>query len=335
MANDLITLGYFTSCMAAGGRTLSTAEQTVAPQLVTAASRLTRKHCNRYFTQLVYDGLYTIDYPSKVFNLRQWPINVIHRVSSDPTIVLSINQLNTAANQRAYCKLVTTGQTDVDDMPLAVTGLACVRLANGTVVTNEGGGTLSFSTYTTVQSLANAVNALGNGWQATVMDGYAGYPTTDPEFTGLCYFRPIQSALPCLGPAGSAGLQMHGQDLAVQSDAATGQINLSQSFEDDPFNSLRFGQYLSTDLGDVSDYGGYQGIRVIYDAGLATVYEDVQQAVVEVVADMLNLCNLDQRLVSETDGAYSYTALAANAMASYALTPSARGKLSYYVNPRA
>lgn len=333
--SDLITSDYLLNCAAAGGRSLSTAEQTVSGQVISAASRLARKHCNRYFTRTTYDGLYTLDFPSKVFLLRQYPLNNVIRIATNPTTVLSISNSDDTTNQRAYVRLVTTGNTDIADLPLTVTGLACVRIASGVVVSNEGGGTLLFSAYPTVQDLADAVNALGHSWTATVKTDYGGWPTADPENAGLSYFRPIQSAMPCLGAGQVANLKMHLQDLAVETREDIAEVDLSHSYEDDPFASLRFGQYLSTDIGDLNDYGGFQGIRVIYDAGLDTVYEDVQQAIVELALDMLNLLSLDQRVAGENDGSYSYTAITADRLANFALPPSVRGKLAYYRNSRA
>lgn len=332
---DLVTLQFVTNCLVAGGKVLTAAEQTLLPQLITAGSRLARIHCNRYFTQSVFDGEYTVDSPSKVFLLRQFPLIDILRIASDPTPVLGISNSNTALNARAYVKLVTTGDSDILDLPVTVTALRCVRISNGQAIVNEGQGDFTLSSYATVQALANAINALGNGWLANVQSPYGSWPVMDPENAGLCYFRPIQSSLPALG-TGQAQLSMHVNDLSVTSRADIAEVNLQQASQDAPFDTMRWGSYLSTDLDDVSDFGGFQGIRCIYLAGQATVPEPVQQAVVETVFDMLNLLSLDQRLGSESDGDYSYSSNAANRLiAHFALTPSAAGKLNYYRSNRA
>lgn len=331
---DLITQTFLQQCAAAANPpvNLTAAQLAVVPQLIAAASRIARTHCNRYFSRLTYDGLYTVDNPtSRLILTRQYPVNQVLRVATDPTAVLTVNNSDTATNQRASATLVSTASTDIADLPVAVTGLKLNRLASA-VLSSQ---TFAFLATTTVQDVADWVIGLGGGWNATVASGYAKWPVLDPENAGLCYFRPVQGAVPCLG-ANSAGLVMHVTDVAVQVREDTGELLLDPDLNDDPFTSLRFGSYLSTDIGDVDVYGGFNGLRVIYDAGRDTVPEDVQQAVVEIVLDMLYLLSYDQRLDSESDGQYSYKTRAMNLLGgNYAMPASALGKLSRHVNTRA
>lgn len=325
---DLVTSAYVQSCAAAGGIVLSSAQlSVVTSNLISLASRLIRAHCNRYFNETVHDGLYTVDHPSRQLLLRQYPVNSILRIASSPEQVLQISNTDTVTNQRAYVTMLPSGNTDeYADMPSPVTTLKLVRLASGVATTSL----LTLSSYPTVQALANAINGLGAGWTTYVDPEYALWPVLDPENAGLCYFRPIQSAVPCLGNT-QAGLVMHTDDLDFQLDELAGLVLLPD--QADVFDSARFGFYLSDDLSDLSSFGGAQGVRVIYDAGWATVPEVVQQCAVEVILDALNLCNFDQRVSSVNDGDFSFTR--DTAFAAYALPKSVIGKLNYYRNTRA
>jgi hypothetical protein len=332
---DLVTQDYLAAALAAQGQTgsgLTDAQQQVLPQLAAAASRLIRIHCNRWFNRRPsadatlpwYDGCYTPDYPSRQFCLRQFPVNRVKRVRATPTTVLTVVNTDTSTNQAATASLNTTTVWDIDDVPPAVSGLSLWRVASGTETTTP---TLSFATYKTLSSLAAAVNGLGNGWSATVESNFGAWPTAD--------FSPVQGALPALGPVGSgAEFTIHTTDVPFQLDARAGILTLGSAGSNDPFGSPRFGAYLATDPGDLSVSGGIGGVRVVYDAGWDTVPEDVQQAAIETVRDMFNLLNLDQRLVGESNSAYSYT-VAQGAMANYALPRSVVGKLAYYRNARA
>lgn len=340
---DLTTIQYVQSALAGGGLVLSPVQNTAVTQLIPAASRLIRKHCNRYFNRTIFDGLYTVESPSKFILTREYPLNAVLRVSTTPTVVLSVNNTDTTTNQRAYVALVQdpAGVADVADLPAPTTGVKLVRIHSGiaaaTTINFKGTGNVLDppelqNDHKTVESVVTAINALGAGWVASVTDGYALWPTVDPEYANLCYFHPLQGSVPALGLQ-SNGLVMHVDDIYVQVRADTGDICLAPSNANDPFNSLKFGGYLSTDMDSVSDFGGYQGLRVIYDAGMDTVFEDVQQAVVDTVAYWLNLAGLDQTITEETVGAYSYK-LSQDNLLRYGLPASATSKLSYYRNNR-
>lgn len=333
---DLIDLSTLQIILAGGGVNLTPLQVAASAPLIDAASRMVRKHCNRYFSRAIFDGLYTVDTPSKFVLTREYPLNSVIRAATNPTVVLSINNSNSSV-QRAYSILEMDGAlTDPVDLPSPVKGIKCVRISNGAATTSS----LAFSSYGTVQSLANAVNALGNGWAASVTPGYEGWPTVDPESatplppytTSLSYFHPLQGAIPAKGQT-SAGFIMHVDDLFVQIRSDTGDINLASATENDPFQSLKFGGYLSTDIGDISDFGGYQGLRLIYDAGVDVMYEDIQVAVAETVNYWLTEVGLDQTVTEESIGSYSYK-LAADSIAKHGMPGSAVSKLSYYRNNR-
>lgn len=309
---NLVSQNYLAAAL--GDMNLTRAQLDILPQVTAAASRLIRKHCNRYFNRTTYDGLYTLDWPSRAILLRHFPVNSVNRVRMSAVQVINVTNTNTA-NQQAVATLITTGVQDVDDIPPTVTGLKLWSIASGVPTTVN----LTFTANETLGGLMTAINAVGNGWSASIDDStYTNWPVSDLR-SG---FGPSSA----IGSFDRFGFQVHVQDVPVEMDLSAGMIYLTQS-PANPFTSNAFGGYLSTDLGDVQIFGGLNGVRVIYDAGWDTVPEDVQQATVETVQDMMNLLNIDQRIQSEADGAYSYSLAPIN---SYALTPSVRGKVGYY-----
>lgn len=328
---DLVTQDYLAAALASQGKTgsgLTDAQQQILAPLTAAASRLCRVHCNRWFNRRPsadlslpwLDGYYTPDYPSRQFCLRQFPVNRVKRVRTNPTTVLTITNIDTVTNQGATASLLTSAVWDIDDVPPVATGISLWRVASGV----ETSVPLLFATYRTLSSLASAVIALGSGWTATVDSGYALWATAD--------LSPIQGEIPALGQA-SGGFIIHAADVSFQLDARAGILTVgASSGGNDPFTSPRFG--IATGAGDLSITGGLGSVRVTYDAGFDIVPEDVQQACVETVLDMLNLMKLDQRLQSESNMAYSYS-VAQGYMTNYALPKSVAGKLAYYRNSRA
>lgn len=327
--SDLITQDYLQSCGEIAFSTVPsilTIQQQLLPQLTRVASRLIRKHCNRWFTRrpsvdgslTAYDGLYTLDWPSQTVVLRQFPVNGVLRARTNPTQVFNVTN-SSPANQQATATLTWTGVQDISDIAPVTTGMRLWSLASGVPTTVN----LLFSTYLTFQSLAAAINAVGNGWSASIADSmYALWPTAD--------LRQGIGPSCAIGNFAQQGFWVHTDDVPIQIDQEAG-ILLLDAGSNDPWTSPRFGTYLDTGLGNLDIGGGLNGVRVMYDAGWDTIPEDVQQACVETVQDMLNLLNIDQRLQSETDGAYEYDL---SRIDRFALTPSVKGKLGYYQNIR-
>jgi len=289
---DLITQAWLNGALADAALTAN--QQALLPQLTAAASRLIRRWCNRQFTRATYDELYTVDGPRARLLLREYPVNAVSRIATDPTTVITIQNTDATTNQRALASLATTGNVDTGQ---AVTGLTLTRVASGTTTST----TIAWTGLVppTVQALATAIAAVGAGWTATADPQHALWPVAD--------LRQVQGVLPALSPA-QAELVIHTSDVPFSLDERTGIVDLRAADVEDPFRSFRFGPYLSTSLGDLDVRGGYLGVRVVYDAGLDTVPEDLQQATVEVVKAMLERLQTDTTLTSETDGAYSWQA---------------------------
>lgn len=323
-STDLVTQDYLLSCFT--DVDLNDAKIIILPRLTRAASRLIRKHCNRWFTRrpssdgtlTAYDGLYTLDWPSQTLVLRQFPVNGVLRARTSPTQVFNVTNIS-SANQQATATLTWTGVQDISDIAPVTTGIRLWSLASGVPTTVN----LLFSTYLTLQSLATAINAVGNGWLASIADPkYSLWPTAD--------MRQGVGPSCAIGTFAQQGFWVHTDDVPIQIDQEAG-ILLLDAGSNDPWTSPRFGTYLDTGLGDLDIGGGLNGVRVMYDAGWDTIPEDVQQACVETVQDMLNLLNIDQRLQSETDGSYEYDL---SRVDRFALTPSVKGKLGLYQNTR-
>jgi hypothetical protein len=313
---DLITQDYYTQSMAAAGLTVPAAALVVLPQVISAASRAVRKFCNRTFSRTIFDELYTQTAPGNPILLKQYPVNAVLRVATGPRPVLSISNSDTATNQRATVSLATTGSTDVG---LVVTGLALTRVASGVAIAPS----FAFTTYPTVQALADAINAAGGGWVATPASGYELWATAD--------FKPSTSALPALGTV-SADLIAWTEDVPAEIDLDAGIVRM-QAQDDDPFTSYKFGPYLATDFGDTRITGALDGVRIISDAGFDTVPEDVQQATVLTVKAMLDKPRLDFARAAEKWDGYGYSRADGPLVAM--IPPEAKDVLGMYRNHRA
>jgi hypothetical protein len=290
-----------------GDYPLTDAQQAMLDALNYAASRAIRKHCNRYFNRRpsmdgtlgYYDGLYTLDWPSRKIVLRQFPVNRVKRIRTNPTVVLSVVNTDATTNQDATASLILSGVADVDDVPPTPTGMELSRVASGVEV-DVG---LGFNQYPTIGALATAINALGAGWQASVSGAnsgpgdFSGWPCADLIVT--------QGPMPALGFQNTIGFALHADSVPCQVDLTAGIVHLSQ-VGDNPFTSLRFGTYLSTDLDDVEIQGSFQGIRIVYDAGWDVVPNDVQFWCVQAVKSFLEQLKTDSTLKSERDGAYGW-----------------------------
>lgn len=322
---DLITQDYFENCAAIRG--LSDIEEQAVPQLLSAASRLIRKHCNRWFNRrpssigplTAYDGLYTLDWPSRTLVLRQFPVNGILRARTSPTQVFNVTNTS-SSNQQAWVSLAYSGVADISDIAPTTTGMTFSTISSGVLTTTT---LLLTGSNATFQGLATSIAGLGNGWSAQVIDPkYGAWPTAD--------LRQGIGPSCAVGTYAQQGFWVHVDDMPVQVDQEAGIVQIDAG-NFDPWTSPRYGLYLDTGLGDLDIGGGLNGIRIMYDAGWDTVPEDVQQACAETVADMLNTIKIDQRRQAEDDGSYSYQL---SRLERYALPPSVLGKLGYYRNIR-
>src|SRR5437763_12416642 len=117
--------------------------------LITAASRAIGRYCRRDFVSTAYDELYNGTGECRLI-LRQYPVQSVQSVRYRPVTVLKITNTDGATNQQARVSVTATG-------------LALVRVASGVKTTDTS---VTFAGSATLTAVANAVNALGNGWNA-------------------------------------------------------------------------------------------------------------------------------------------------------------------------
>ena len=228
---DLITLSRAKYNLA--NLTTSTAEDTTLAALISASSAAIAQFCGHDFSATVRDERYNGS-PDRLLILQHYPVIEVRRVGSEPTVVLRI-QNNSASNQRATVAILTTG-------------LKLVRVASGTTTTDT---TVTWSGNATLTSVANAVNALGNGWTAEVISPHGNRASAD------------------LIPDGA----FHCQDRWAE---------ISLHIEDVNDWSIDF------ERGWLTRTGGWsmqeRRYRVVYQSGYSSIPEDVQEACAEWVA---------------------------------------------------
>ena len=123
--------------------------------LITGISQAIQRFCRRQFVSAQFDELYRGTYDDKLC-LRQYPIITVGRLAYNPMTVLRvINQ--SLAIQRANIAITSTGVT-------------LTRVSSGVVTTDTS---VTFASNPTLQAVANAINALGNGWNALAIPNFA------------------------------------------------------------------------------------------------------------------------------------------------------------------
>ena len=306
---DLITASFMTSTFAAAGVTVTAALAAVQATLVTAASRIVRRHCGgRDFNRQTYVEEYLPSLDGRVA-LRQLPVNAVRKVEGTRDVALTL-AFSPSSGQSAWVVFTTTGDTDSGS--LAYTGLQLSSVTSGV----ETDTTLLFAAYPTLATLAAAINALA-GWTASA-GAFGAWPST-----ALITANTAQGAM-----------SSDGCELEVYSEVltgctldpragmlATGRRNVGRTG----------GPQWGPDWQIFADADAYRGgsVRVTYDAGFTTVPLEVQQATAELVLDMVYQMPADQRMSSESDGAQSY--VRNTAFADFAIPKNVAGKLSRYV----
>lgn len=225
-------------------------EDTTLDALIAACSKAIRRFCRREFDSQQFDELYTGN--GDRLQLREFPLISVARVAYEPSAVLRITNTS-ASNQRATVAVTSTG-------------LTLVRVASGVVSTDTS---ITFAGNVTLSALATAVNALGNGWSASV---------TDSSFNNRASadLRVIQGAWNAKDV--NAELKIHLSELSVyEVDDRRGWL-------------LRPGGW----------GGGENYWRIIYTAGFTTVPDDVQEACAEWVATLFWQTKRDPGLSHES-----------------------------------
>lgn len=257
---DLITSARAKQAIAQGSFT--SAENTAIASIVTAVSDAIRRFCRREFDSQSFDELYNGSGRRRLL-LRQFPILAVSRVAASPTTVLRITNTS-SSNQRATVAVTSTG--------LSLTRVASGSSSTDTSITWAGNATLA--------AVANAVNALGNGWSATAEANYSLWPSAD--------LRSLQGALNAKDR--QAELKLHVEELSNYQVHAEAGILLIGTTQDSFFDT---GYPLSVWTPGIQNY------RVVYTAGFSTVPEPVQEAAAQWVAALFWQTKRDPGLAQE------------------------------------
>jgi len=239
----------------------STTYDTVLTSKLSAASRFIESYCDRLFlseTRTDYCNGRGTDW----LQLRLFPITAVTRIATCPETVMLIRNSDAVTNQRANAFVSSTN-------------LTLTRVASAATTTTN----LALATYTTLTTLAAAVDAVGSGWDASLPTARGNWQSAD--------LRATQGTKDAIN--GDAELEMFTEVLGC------GGTN--------------------PDTGTVYGYfpHGYQNIEVKYTGGYASgaVPDPVQEACCSIVAALFNMSSASgpggtAGLKSETIGDYKY-----------------------------
>ena len=246
--------------------------------LISVASQEIERVCMREFAQQSYTEYYTGNsWPWSLLQLRNFPVVNITRCATYPQVVLTITNTN-PSNQRATVATNATGIT-----------LFSVSSAVPTTVV------LSYANYPTIQLMANAIQAVGNGWTTSIQQPYGPWPSADLD--------PHQGAISAVSPSYGANLEMHTEEIPFpwRLDYQTG-----HAWGQWPEGRADAAVWLNG-VGTPYYGGGRLNIRIDYTAGFATIPASIQEACIRLIARIYEMDNKDSALKSEKLGPYSYT----------------------------
>jgi hypothetical protein len=250
--------------------------------LIAAYSDAVRKYCRRDFTLAAYDELYNGTGDRRLL-LRQYPVASVEAVRYRPVTVLKVINNATTLNQQARVQVTSVG-------------LKLTAVASG-VTTTVPDTTLSYATNPTLNALAAAINAQGNGWVAQIVGDagaqggqgdYGLWPSAD-LFVAPSYGDASQSQGAMTARGVNAELKMHTFEL--------------QGYQWDPRGwLLRAIPYTDPELLHPEDLVwpvGVNNFRVQYTAGYAVIPEAVQEATALWVAQAYYYTQRDPELTTQ------------------------------------
>lgn len=228
--------------------TLSESQQTTATALIAAASASIERFCRRSFALASHDETQAVGELGWAW-LDHFPVVTVDEVFTERTSLLTVQ--NTTATH------ATVSST--------ATGLRLTRVNAGVVATPS---TVAFADAVSIEALATAITALGNGWAASAVDYYRYYPSSQ-----IC----IGQFSACSEAVSLIGWVSQGGGGILQVDYESGMVS-SCSPE----------------------------IRVRYTAGFSTIPEDIQQVCANLVVHAFDAAE-SGALQSEDLGDYAYT----------------------------
>lgn len=309
---DLVTSDVATQALAAGNFILNPAQSVHLPRVITSCSREMVRFMNRPIILTAYDEIIAPEggrqdrgEPASA-KLSYFPVhNPVVRTGRTQIVLLT--NTDTATNQEAYAGFTFTGAIDYNDF--VYTGLTLTRTASGTVDEQTLTWTLA-SPYTTIQSLAASINALGGGWLATLrVSGVNPDPTLLPAAWLVGAREPKNAFSPGVSldafiqPASRYDLDRSNGIMRFYGGGGFGGLNggVYGGGFGDPWGGSWDGD------NDTGGQSGWNQYRVKYQAGFATVPEDLQEICCELVKATFERLNTDTALQSESAKDYSYT----------------------------
>lgn len=258
---------------------LNSANPSYLASLISAASAAVKRLCKRDFLTTSYTEYASGgNFPYDILQLRQFPVTEITRIATNPVAALLVSNTSTS-NQRATVETTSTG-------------LKLVCVASGVSSTS----TLTYASYVTLTAMATAINALGNGWAASVVGPYTLHASAD--------LTQLVGAATAIN--GGAYLTMYAEDRLSSLGFSTfeqfgGDFEAGEFWRLDEEAGILFGKWPK----------GTRNIRIDYSAGLSSTADnlpqDLQEAVVQHVQDLYQGSQLNQSISSATLGQASYT----------------------------
>lgn len=217
--------------------------------LVNSATSIIQGYCARTLVLTQHDETYAPE-NTRMLRLKQWPIVDIVRLCTGLFTAVTIRS-TAAGTSRATVKYTFTGQGDT----LTIAGIQLSATAGGATTNTP----LSFATYTTIQALADAVNALP-GWAATI-PANGSTPNLSADFSGWA----TADLNPDLGAKGALGtgaaLWVYARDINLYDVNVDGAGRGRIILHEDLYQPFRFPDRTYTASGQ------FGHVRCIYLAG--------------------------------------------------------------------
>ncbi len=248
----------------------NSAQDTTLERLIDAATARIETWCGRQFP--ARDRVEFHDGASRTLKLRHYPVNTCTYLGYGRESAIVIASTVTT-------DVAATVSVSSADQPVSTRAVVLTRTDSAGTVTTV---TELLATYPTISALAAQINA-ETGWSASaVVDGPSKF---------LHRMGPVDARQASVTPT-----QPSQRSSAFRIDLNTGVIVMPGGYRDSEWND---------EFDDVDDH--FQTVIVNYNAGYATVPDDVAQACTEIVAAAYRARFKDANVNSESIGDYSYT----------------------------
>lgn len=242
--------------------TFTAADNDTIDAMIAGYSAGFTKYLGREIQAAGYDDLLSGDLQPWLF-LAAMPILSVSRVASGSEAAITIKNTSWPTNTRATVQVLATG-------------LRLVRVASGTTTVDE---TVTWSSNTTLNAVVTAVNALGNGWSATLaLDSNWGTWASED-------LRPIQGAL------------------NVANSAEADLLLFTEEYSDYDVDE-KIGALYRADGWP----RGNKNVRAVYSAGFEDVPEDMQEACAIMVSGAYWQTKRDPMSMSTKTADFTYNA---------------------------